>query len=143
MSGEEKNGMRSMLSLLIVMGCLTARPASADQYAYVTLQQATEAQKVLAKSHEMHEFCAPCGDAASKPMRVDLVEIGRIWEGESAKAYQAGDGETFWEVIVNNQGIDLAYVYVRQGGRWENLALRLGLDASGVPRYLDKHQIGH
>ncbi|HEV8692628.1 MAG TPA: hypothetical protein VGQ93_00350 [Lysobacter sp.] len=135
--------MRSKFPLLVLLGILFSGSASADQYVYVTLQQATDALKVLTKNREIHEFCAPCGDATSKPIPVRQIEISRVWEGQNANAYRSDDGKTFWEVIVNNETIDLAYVYVRKGGKWENLALSLGLDASGVPRHLGKHQIGY
>jgi hypothetical protein len=76
----------------------------------------------------------------SQPLTVASISIGRIWEGDSAEPY-ASDGRTFWEVVVNDQSVDLAYVYLHRDGRWENLALLLGLDAVKVPRYLSAKQL--
>lgn len=41
-----------------------------------------------------------------------------------------------YEVEVNGQGIDLAYVYIEKNGKWVNLAMELGLKVSQVPKYL-------
>ena len=75
-------------------------------------------------------------------MPVELVEIGRIWEGQSAEPYRASDGATYWQVYLNGAPVDLAYLYVADGEGWENLALRLGLPASDVPRRLNAAQTG-
>ena len=135
----EKAKQPRILLPLLALAC--AAPVQADQYAYMTLPQATEALAVLAANKEVHEFCAPCGDTRSKRVVVRLLEIGRVWDGKGATVYRS-DGRSYWEVFVNDQSIDLAYVYVSEHGRWQNLALSLGLDASKVPRHLDESQIG-
>lgn len=127
--------------LLPLLALAFAAPVQADQYAYVTLLQATDALEVLATNKEVHEFCAPCGDTRSRRVAVRLIEIGRVWDGKGATVYRS-DGKSYWEVFVNDESIDLAYVYVRRDGRWQNLALSLGLDASEVPRHLGESQIG-
>ena len=112
--------------------------ASADQFAYLDLKQAVAALDALDHaSREVQAFCAPCGDANAQAIAVRDLGIARVWDdGNSANPYSDGDGRTFWEVEVNGAGIDLAYVYIRTPAGWENLALKLGLDASGVPRML-------
>ena len=127
--------------LLTLMALAFAAPAQADQYAYVTLRQATDALAVLATNEEVHEFCAPCDDTRSKRIVVRSIGIGRVWDGEGATVYRS-DGKSFWEVFVNDESIDLAYLYVRKDGQWQNLALSLGLDASKVPRHLSENRIG-
>lgn len=126
----------------IVLLLLAAGPAAADQYSYVSVQQAAQAMQAIAEQDVVHAFCAPCGDARSRPLRVRQVDIGRVWDGSGAQPYRAGDGQTFWQVYVNDAPVDLAYVYVHADGRWENLALRLGLPASDVPRTLDPTRTG-
>ena len=128
---------RLVLPLLLVAGA-----AQADQYSYVTVQQATQALHEIVRSPRVHAFCAPCGDSRSQPMGVAQVEIGRVWEGAGANPYRADDGQTFWQVYVNGEPIDLAYLYVQDGRGWENLALRLGLPAVDVPRRLTPAQTG-
>jgi hypothetical protein len=132
---------KALPTMVFAMACL-ALPARADQYAYVTVQQAAQAMQVLVRNPVVHGFCAPCGDQASQPVRVERVEIGRIWEGRSAEPYQASDGTTYWQVYLNDTPVDLAYLYVDDGEGWENLALQLGLPASDVPRRLDAAQTG-
>ena len=133
---------KALPTMVFVMACF-ALPARADQYSYVTVQQAAQAMQVLVRNQVVHGFCAPCGDEASQPSGVERVEIGRIWEGRSAEPYQASDGTTYWQVYLNDVPVDLAYLYVASGDGWLNLALQLGLPASDVPRRLDAAQIGH
>ena len=132
-----KRAQLGWLALLLV-----GATAWADQQAYVSAPEATRALQVLVANRSVHAFCAPCGDTLSQPVPVRDVSIGRVWEGSSARPYQDGQGQTFWEVYLNGEAIDLAYVYVRDGDRWENLALRLGLPASDVPRTLPVAQTG-
>ena len=132
---------KALPTMVIAMACFTL-PAEADQYSYVTAQQAAQAMQVLVRNQVVHGFCAPCGDEASQPARVERVEIGRIWEGRSAEPYQASDGTTYWQVYLNDAPVDLAYLYVASADGWENLALQLGLPASDVPRRLDPARTG-
>ena len=70
--------------------------------------------------------------------------IARVWDDRgSARPYDDGAGNTYWEIEVDGKGIDLAYVYVQTPAGWENLALKLGLDATGVPRTLAPEQLPH
>ena len=126
--------------LFIAAVCFIALPAQADQYQYLTLEQATRAMQAIGGDTVVQSFCAPCDETKSQPLTVDSISIGRIWEGDSAVPY-ASDGRTFWELVVNDQSVDLAYLYLRRDGRWENLALLLGLDAVKVPRYLSAQQL--
>lgn len=132
--------MRHWIGMLLLL--FVAGAARADQYSYVTVQQATQALQAIVGQEVVHAFCAPCDDPISQPVRVQQVEIGRIWDGTSARPYRARDGETFWQVYVNGEPVDLAYLYVRDGERWRNLALRLGLPASDVPEDLAPAQTG-
>jgi len=130
------------LLLLFLSAVLFSSTAYADQYLYVSLPQATNVLDVLSHNSEVHHFCAPCGDKVSRPMKIELLEIGRVWERHTANAYRSGSGESYWEVVINDDPVDLAYLYVRRKNKWENLALALGLAAQDVPRNLSKHQVG-
>ena len=112
--------------------------ASADQFAYLDLKQAVAALDVLDHApRAVQSYCAPCGDAQATAIEVHDLGIARVWDGAgSARPYDDGGGNTYWEIQVNGTGIDLAYVYVDTPAGWENLALKLGLDPSGVPRML-------
>ena len=122
---------------------LTPFAASADQFAYLDIHQAVAALDALDHApREVQAFCAPCGDERATAIAVHDLGVARVWDdGHSARPYADGDGRTFWEVEINGTGIDLAYVYVRTQAGWENLALKLGLAASGVPRTLPAERL--
>ncbi len=117
--------------------------ASADQFAYLDLKQAVAALDALDHApREVQAFCAPCGDANAQAIAVRDLGIARVWDDRaSARPYADGEGRTFWEIELDGQGIDLAYVYVQTPAGWENLALKLGLDATGVPRMLPAERL--
>jgi len=73
----------------------------------------------------VRSFCAPCGDETWTEVEVAQVDVTHTGSGG------------FWEVLLNGEGIDLAYTYVEHDRQWQNLALLLGLEASDVPRFLD------
>jgi hypothetical protein len=117
--------------------------ANADQFAYLDLKQAVAALDALDHApRTVQAFCAPCGDANAQAIAVRDLGIARVWDDRgSARPYADGEGRTFWEVEINGAGTDLAYVYVQTPAGWENLALKLGLDASGVPRMLPTERL--
>jgi len=132
---------RHMIKRLFCAATLCAAPATvlADQFAYVTVQQAAAALVELDGQSLVQSYCAPCGDAGATPVDVREIGIERVWHWDGgANVYFDAEGRSFWEVVVNGKGIDLAYVYVRDdAGAWENLAMRLGLAPVNVPRQLD------
>ena len=119
--------------------------ASADQFAYLDLEQAVTALDALEHApRTLQAYCAPCGDAHATAIEVHDMGLARVWNDRTgAQAYVDADGRTFWEIEVNGAGIDLAYVYVQTPAGWENLALMLGLEASGVPRMLPPERLPH
>ena len=129
---------RIPLRLAVALLALVPTIASADQFAYLDIHQAVAALDALEHApREVQAFCAPCGDARATAVAVRDLGIARVWdERGSARPYADGDGRSYWEVEVDGTGVDLAYVYVQTPAGWENLALKLGLDASGVPRML-------
>jgi uncharacterized protein YkwD len=110
------------LSFFILPLCLAA-----DQHQALNYDTAQKAYAVIQKAQTIYSFCEPCGDAA--PRKVAVNETG--FEGQ---------GDNF-AVKVNGRDIDLAYTYVKSGDRWQNLALMLGLSATGVSRVLDESKI--
>jgi hypothetical protein len=117
--------------------------ASADQFAYLDLKQAMAALDALDHApRTLQAFCAPCGDAQATVIAVHDLGIARVWDDRgSPRPYVDGDGRTFWEIELDGEGIDLAYVYLQTPAGWENLALMLGLEATGVPRTLSPQQL--
>jgi hypothetical protein len=127
--------VRHTAALLLAFALAPA--AHADQFQFVTLPQAQAALRHLHRGDVVHHFCAPCGDARSERMTVRSLGIGRIWEAPgSSKVYRDSGGAGWWKVELNDEDIDLAYVYGRDRGRWRNLADVLGLHPWNVPAVL-------
>lgn len=110
--------------------------ALADQYSFTTLEQAAAAMKLVEKQKVIHSFCAPCNETASVPIQVGSLGIARIWDTGATPL------QSYWELQVNDTGVDLAYIYFQQDGRWKNLAMALGLEVHASPEYLEPKQIG-
>lgn len=132
--------MRMPYALLLLSAI--AAPARADQFLYLDLEQARAALARIRAGDVVHHFCAPCGDARSERMTVRLLGIDRIWEDDGSAQPYLSDGRTFWMVRLNDVGIDLAYVYVRQDRQWRNLADLLGLQPQAVPAVLPPARAG-
>jgi len=111
------------LSIAITMLVIAAY---ADQAAYITQAQAEKAAAFLKDKTQIRHYCAPCDD---KGDRVEVVA--------SVEAATAGY-QQYWEVKVNGEGIDLAYVYFEtKDGKWKNLAKELHIKVKDVPKYLE------
>ncbi|AXK73165.1 hypothetical protein DWG18_13320 [Lysobacter sp. TY2-98] len=131
------------LLLAATIVAATALPAWADQFEYLSLPQAQVALRHIRAGDVVHHFCAPCGDERSERMTVRQLGIDRVWDARgSSKVYRDGDRHGYWELLLNDVGVDLAYVYVRDGARWRNLADMLGLHPTNVPAVLPKASIG-
>jgi hypothetical protein len=99
--------------------------AAADQFAWVSRAEAERAAEMLSPGVTIRHFCAPCGDEDWRPETVHSVEM------------VSTGSDDYHEVLVNGEGIDLAYVYLPVEGEYANLAITLGLEASGVPERLE------
>lgn len=110
--------------ILILTFTLTA---FADQAAYITKDQAERAVMLLKEKTQIKHYCEPCDDKS-----ITTEEI------ESVEAAPAGF-EDYWEVKVNGEGIDLAYVYFEdKKDKWKNVAMELKIKVEGVPKFLPK-----
>jgi uncharacterized protein YecT (DUF1311 family) len=114
--------MRNCLRAALLV--LVTTTAAADQQAWVSRRDADRAAALMQVGTSIRLFCAPCDDPAPTTVRIARVEV---------KSTGTGD---LWEVEVNGQPVDLAYTYVERDGRWQDLALLLGLEAQDVPRFL-------
>jgi hypothetical protein len=116
----------SMKKILLALACsaVFCSTAMADQAMVVEKDAADAAQKILRAQSEVRHLCEPCGEELAVAETVGSVEV-RKW-----------DEDGYYEVYLNGEGIDLAYVYVEDGGAWVNLALKLSLDVDGVSRVL-------
>ena len=117
--------MRTKAVLLSVVLAVLAVAAYADQAAYITQAQAVKAAAFLKDKKQIRHYCAPCDDKGDRVEDIETVEA-------APAGYQQ-----FWEVKVNGEGIDLAYVYFQtKDGKWKNLAKELDIKVSDVPKTL-------
>jgi hypothetical protein len=123
--------MKKLTTIILVMIFTLAltMTAFADQAAYITEKQAKKAAKFLKKKGKIKHFCAPCNDESVRFEEIETIEA-------VATGYQ-----NFWEVKVNGKGIDLAYVYYEaKKDKWKNVAMKLKIDVSDVPKILPKEK---
>ncbi len=118
--------MRIKAVLLLTILAISVLAVYADQAAYITQAQAEKAAAFLTGKMQIRHYCAPCDDKGD-----------RVEDIKTVVAAPAGYQE-FWEVKVNGEGIDLAYVYFQtEEGKWKNLAKELDIKVKDVPKYLE------
>jgi hypothetical protein len=114
------------LSLGIFSSLLMSLPALADQCAYITKEQATLIASKLQVGQTLYELCEPCGETRPKAVKIASLSAEKV------------DYKDFWEVQVNNKGIDLAYRFIELNtdGQAVNLAFIAGCPTKGVSNTL-------
>lgn len=118
--------MRNKAVLVSIVLAIFAFAAYADQAAYITQAQAQKAAAFLNDKKQIRHYCAPCDDKGDRVEEIETVEA-------APAGYQR-----FWEVTVNGEGIDLAYVYFQnEDGKWKNLAKEMDIKVKDVPKYLE------
>jgi hypothetical protein len=117
--------MKKLIISLVILA-ISAISILADQAAYITKEQAQKAAAFLKDKKQIRHYCAPCDDKGDKVEDISTVEAVAV---ESSKPY--------WEVKVNGEGIDLAYVYFQdKKGKWKNLAKEIKIKVDDVPKTL-------
>lgn len=100
----------------------------ADQAAYVTRAEAERALSKMKDVKQIKHYCAPCDDKSVRTEDVNTIEIAPTEDGK------------YWEVKVNGEGIDLAYVYYQaKKGKWKNAAKEAKIEVSDVPDELPNY----
>ena len=114
--------MRTVLLAFAVLALSAAAPLPFDQQAYVSQRDAEAGAALLGAAGTAFAFCEPCGDTEPTQLYFDYAD-----------ARYTGY-ESFFQVHLDGQGVDLAYTFVLLRGTRTlvNAALILGLDASGV-----------
>lgn len=117
--------MKAKLTLLAVLLAIITTTAFADQAAYITKAEADKAAAFLKDKKRIRHYCAPCDDKGDHVEDIKAVEAVKV------------DYQHYWEVQVNGEGIDLAYVYFQtKKGKWKNLAKELDIKVHDVPKTL-------
>ncbi len=101
-----------------------------DQAQWLTRTQAVAAYRALQGQTEVMRLCQPCGERV--PVREAITRPVIAYVPEEAT------GEGHYEIVLLPSGdaVDLAYVYVRVGARWTNLARHIGMDVVRVTTIL-------
>jgi hypothetical protein len=124
--------MKTICSITIacISSLVITLPALADQCAYVTKEEALSAVSHIDLGDTIYELCEPCGD--TQPTAVEVRSL----------AVRTVDYEDFWEVAINNNGIDLAYVFVESkiDSPPINLAAVSGCSANDISPVLPEEQ---
>ena len=118
--------MRRMTLAAAAMVLFSSTVGHADQAAWVAKDEADRAATFIkVGGGEVREYCRPCGETVYTPIRVSSVAVAKV-----------EDEEDFYEVLLNTQGVDLAYEYVLTKGHWMNLAILAGVQVVDVPNEL-------
>lgn len=118
------------IALALILTFFAASAVLADQAAWITRKQAEKAVSLLRDKKQIRHYCNPCKDKGDKIENIDTVDIAKI------------EDEDYWQVKINGEGIDLAYVYyLDDKGRWKNVAKKLKIKVSDVPKEL-KFSVG-
>lgn len=113
------------IALAFLLTVFTASITLADQAAWITKAQAEKAVTLLKDKTQIRHYCNPCKDKGDRVQDVNTVDLAKI------------EDEDFWEVKINGEGVDLAYVYyLDKKGRWKNVATELKIKVSDVPKEL-------
>ncbi|MDJ0573506.1 MAG: hypothetical protein QNJ53_31320 [Pleurocapsa sp. MO_192.B19] len=130
--------MKNIFSLLSILSCtlgycaVPCFPALADQCSYITKEQASTAISRLNLNQTIYKLCEPCGEKNPQPTMIENLSMETV------------DGKDFWQVKVNAQGIDLAYVFIDSGidGNFINLAAVANCTATRVSPVLSQQELG-
>lgn len=154
--------MMTRLTSVFCFMLISATPVFADQCAWLSdYTQAGNAFLFLKEGEIIYEYCAPCGDTAARPIVVKQLKVRRVpvepphSELRDVPEYKTvafllrpprsnesqGDAPDYYEVAVNDKGIDLAYVYIPFEGGYRNLATLVGCPCDFVPVVLPQEKM--
>lgn len=139
---------------------ISATPVFADQCAWLpSYAQAVNASMFLKEGETIYDYCAPCGDTVATsvvPKEIKVIKAPPFHsELQDVPEYKTvafllspprsndsqGDGNGYYEVTVNNKGVDLAYIYIPFEGGYRNLAALVGCPCEGVPVVLPQDKM--
>ncbi len=116
-----------IIPLAITVMLFSTQIAYADQCSYVDKEQALKAASFLKLNQLIYRLCEPCGQTQPQPVTIQSISVGTV-------GYQ-----NFWQLSINNQGVDLAYTYVPSslGQKPINLAALAGCRAQDVSIFIN------
>lgn len=129
--------MKQQFLAIAAVLALAVSPATvmADQCAYVSEKQADTAALYLPAGGAFVPFCEPCGD---KPFPAGAPVTAATSSVNPLPASTTGLDQDYWELQLNGEGVDLAYIYVKQpNGTFINLAKLAHCPTNGVKAAYD------
>jgi len=102
----------------------------ADQARWITKKEAINASRFVSIGDIVYSYCAPCGDANASKKEVFSIAVKQVQVDDD---YHHGN---YYEFIINDMPVDLAYVYILRGFKFENLAIVNNIEVQKVPRFL-------
>lgn len=94
----------------LLLGCgfalisaIFSLPAYGDQCSYINKQQALTTMSRLNIGDRIYLLCEPCGERVPRTVEIQNLTMEKV------------DYQDYWQVKVNESGIDLAYVFVDSG----------------------------
>jgi len=76
---------------------------------------------MVKESGKVALLCEPCGETACNIQNVEKVSAIKV-------------EKKFYELLINGKSQDLAYVYIWKDAAWQNLAMQLGIEVTGVSK---------
>ena len=89
-----------IIGCTLVYSAITCLPALADRCAYISKQQGITALSRLDIDQTIYKLCEPCGDENARSTLIQDLSLEKV------------DYQDYWQIMVNGEGIDLAYVFV-------------------------------
>lgn len=114
----EKIKMKKIFALLMIL--VLPMLLLADVASYVSKADAEKGAVLIKKQKEIKNFCGPCDDTVATTQAVKEVKAAAVPDTE------------FWNVTVNGEEKDLAYIYYKtDDGKWRNIAIAIGIKVDG------------
>jgi hypothetical protein len=133
--------MRCWKVILFAALVLTFQPAFADQQALVEKRDAERALALVKETKAVRFYCARCGELTSILERVESAEIRYVGTVKGFNDPVSGSPIQFWKLYINGNPVDLAYTYILQDRKWQNLAIRLSLPVEDVEEFLSESEL--
>ena len=116
---------RTIITSLILF--FTTLVVHADQAIHLNTQEKIQAMFLLKYAFQLRGYCEPCNNHEINYIDVEEVKAKKIPYG--------------WHILVNDDVVDLAYLYYKQDTHWINVAKVLDMNVSGVPMYLSDRTV--
>ena len=125
------NKLLFQIAWVVSYSAILCFPALADQCSYLKKEQALTAISRLDVNETIYKLCEPCGEKSTHPTLIKTLSMEKV------------DYEDYWQIKVNEKGIDLAYVFIDSNieNKFVNLAAIADCPAQQVSPLLPSNSI--